>query len=107
MTSSIKQVKVETFNLLQKYQGWMVEILRHELEHTRNRIIQAGGVIPDVRDEQGEEIIEARLMLTEIISWVPDLPISLPIKEIELELETELETETEAGSRAESLGDSI
>ena len=102
MTSSIKQVKVETFNLLQKYQGWMVEILRHELEHTRNRIIQAGGVIPDVRDEQGEEIIEARLMLTEIISWVPDLPTPLSIQETERKTETE--TETEAGSGAEPVG---
>jgi len=69
---SIKQVKVETFNLLQKYQGWMIEITKNELEQTRNRIIQAGGVIPDVRDERGEAVIEKRLLLTEMISWVPE-----------------------------------
>ena len=71
MATSIRQIKEESHSLLRKYQGWMVELLRHELDNTGKMIIQAGGTIPDVRDEHGEEVVEKRLMLTEILHWVP------------------------------------
>ena len=79
MATSIKQIKEESHSLLRKYQGWQVQLLRHELDRTGKMIIQAGGTIPDVRNEHGEEVVEKRLMLNEILHWVPQAATVEPV----------------------------
>lgn len=86
--SKIQELKVETYNQLSQLQGWGLLILRHELELTQVRIIQAGGTIPDVNGSEGTSVIEKRLLLRDIVSWVPDI-----------DKETEKETAEQTGKQ--------
>lgn len=70
-TKSIQDLKVETYNHLTKLRGWQLTIFKHELEQTQARIIQAGGVIPDVTQDGTALKVEKRELLSEIVSWVP------------------------------------
>lgn len=73
MSSKIQELKIQTYNTLESLRGRQARIIQAEIEATQARIIQAGGTVPDTKGANPLNLVDKRVPVGEVISWVPEM----------------------------------
>ena len=71
MATTTQSIKIQTYNHLSTLQQQFSIILRYELEQCEDRILAAGGQIPDLTGSHSSSRNETKMPLAQRLEWVP------------------------------------